>query len=205
MSSLSVASAGPPSVEGGKAMKKDSAHHMGGGWPSAKYDWWNKGKSLDWAIGGELVYGDWVGAYSDITFGVAINGTLKWNLLHKKKLDLALRFAPGLLMGSYDRGRFFDDRFVFGFRGEVGVPISIDVHERVNVIGGVVIPFSIFKVEDFDPHFVVPFLFRAGAEFEANKTFVPFLVFEFGPALIAGEFDTEVDFAFRVWTGVTIW
>jgi hypothetical protein len=48
------------------------------GWPSTSYEWWNKGSGkLDWALGGELVYGPWSGAWDDprIAFAASTFGT----------------------------------------------------------------------------------------------------------------------------------
>jgi len=41
-------------------LKSETVHNTGVGWPSLFYEWWNKGQgNLDWALGAELVYGDW--------------------------------------------------------------------------------------------------------------------------------------------------
>lgn len=58
----STALAGPQSTIGGKRLRSDMVHNTGVGWPSLFYEWWNKGRgNLDWALGAELVYGDWWG------------------------------------------------------------------------------------------------------------------------------------------------
>ena len=58
----STAFAGPQSTIGGKPLKSEMVHNTGVGWPSLFYEWWNKGQgNLDWALGAELVYGDWSG------------------------------------------------------------------------------------------------------------------------------------------------
>jgi hypothetical protein len=58
LSLASPALAGPQSTIGGKRLETDMAHKVGTGWPSTSYEWWNQGRGkLDWALGGELVYG----------------------------------------------------------------------------------------------------------------------------------------------------
>ena len=58
----STAFAGPPSTIGGARLGSDMAHQVRSGWLSTSYEWWNTGKRrLDWALGGELVYGPWSG------------------------------------------------------------------------------------------------------------------------------------------------
>ena len=51
------------SVIGGKKLEEEMVHSAAVGYPSTYYEWWNKGKkNLDWAIIGELVYGDFTAA-----------------------------------------------------------------------------------------------------------------------------------------------
>jgi len=58
-------------------LKSEVVHNTGIGWPSLFYEWWNKGQgNLDWALGAELVYGDWSGAFSDVSVGLAFNAPL---------------------------------------------------------------------------------------------------------------------------------
>ena len=203
--SASTAFAGPPSIEGAKPMGSATAHHVAVGWPSLKYEWWNQGKGLDWALGAELVYGDWVGEYSDINIGAAFNVPLRWHLKHRNKVDIGLRFTPGLLIGEYERGRFRDDLFVIGIRAQLGVPVSVDVHEKVNIITGVSIPFSLFVVEDFQDYFVLPILGRIGVEVKANEKLFPFFLLELGPAIAFFDGNSDANLAFRAWAGLTIW
>jgi hypothetical protein len=103
------------------------------------------------------------------------------------------------LIGGIERRR--DDRFVFGLRGEMGVPITVDLHPKVNLITGGTIPFSVFFVEDSDPYVVLPILARIGAEFQATNTITPWLLFELGPGMAFGKSGAEVEFAFRIWVG----
>lgn len=77
----STAYAGPQSTIGGKRLQSDVVHNTGVAWPSLFYEWWNKGQgNLDWALGAELVYGDWSGAYSDVSVGLAFNAPLRWHI-----------------------------------------------------------------------------------------------------------------------------
>lgn len=200
----STAFAGPPSLTGGKRLQSRTAHHLGVGWPSLTYEWWHSGK-LEWALGAELVYGDWSGAFSDVQIGGAFNIPLRWHLKtrgHRNAItDIAFRFTPGVLVGNIEAPG--DDLFVFGVRGEFAVPVSIDVHERVNIVTGAAIPVSVYFVEDGDPFVVLPLLGRIGVEVGATERIVPWLLFELGPGLAFGDFGTEVEFAFRIWVGTT--
>ncbi|MEW6443875.1 MAG: hypothetical protein AB1640_23265 [bacterium] len=195
-----TAFAGPPSLLGGKPLPGGTAHRVGAGWPSLLYEWWHAGNP-DWAIGGELVYGEWSGEYSDVEIGGAFNVPLRWHIGGGGAVDVAFRLTPGVLFGSAEERR--EDDFVFGLRGEFGIPITIDLSPEVNLVTGVMVPFSAFFVDDADDYVVIPILPRIGAELKATNTITPWLLLELGPAIAAGEFGSDVDFAFRVWVGST--
>jgi len=193
-----TAFAGPASTVGGKEMPVGTSHQVGVGWPSAFYEYWHSGIP-DWAIGAEVVYGDWSGEFSDVEIGGAVNVPFRWHLSKVGGADIAFQVKPGFLLGSMEGGR--DNHFVFGLRSEISLPVSIDLTPKVNLITGGAIPFSVFFVEDRDDYVVVPFLARLGAEWQATESITPWLLFELGPATAFGASDSETEFAFRVWVG----
>lgn len=198
----STALAGPPSLLGGKPMPVGTAHLVGVGWPSLFYEWWHSG-SPEWAIGGELVYGDWSAGFSDVEVGGAVNVAFQWHISKVGAADIAFRLTPGILIGSMEGGR--DDHFVFGMRGEIGFPITIDLTPKVNLITGGAIPLSVLFVEDADDLVVLPILARIGAEVKATPTITPWFLFELGPAMAFGDFASESEFAFRIRVGSAFW
>lgn len=215
MSISNSALAGPQSTIGAKPLKTDTAHNVGVGWPSLFYEWWHKGKGeLDWALGGELVYGDWSGAYSDVAVGFAFNVPLRWHIHTKKHArsttDVGLRFTPGAMVGGSERdnppfGVQLDNRVMGGVRAELAVPVSIDVHERVNVVTGFAMPLTLMFAENVDPWGVIPLLIRMGVEINAAPKVAPFFLFELGPGIGVGNGGSDVDFAFRIWVGTAFW
>jgi hypothetical protein len=131
-------------------LKSEVVHNTGVGWPSLFYEWWNKGQgNLDWALGAELVYGDWSGAFSDVSVGLAFNAPLRWHIHERKRTkattDVGIRFTPGAMVGGSDRRRVPpvgpppNQRVMGGVRAELAVPISVDVHDRVSVVTGATI------------------------------------------------------------------
>lgn len=211
-----TAFAGPQSTIGGKPLKTETAHNVGVGWPSLFYEWWHNGKgTLDWALGGELVYGDWSAAYSDVGVGFALNVPLRWHIHNKRHArsttDVGLRFTPGAMIGGsghHDDPPFAggqNDRVMGGLRAELAVPVSIDVHKRVSVVTGAVIPFTIMFAEGADPWGVIPLLLRMGVEINAAPKVAPFFLLELGPGIGVGSGGSDVDFAFRVWVGTSFW
>ena len=211
-----TAFAGPQSTIGAKPLQTDTAHNVGVGWPSLFYEWWHKGKGkLDWALGGELVYGDWSAAYSDVAVGFAFNVPLRWHIHSrrhaKSTTDVGLRFTPGAMVGGSEGrsaprfGVQLDNRAMGGVRAELAVPVSIDVHERVNVVTGAAIPLTLMFAEGVDPWGVIPLLIRMGVEINAAPKVAPFFLFELGPGIGVGSGGSDVDFAFRIWVGTAFW
>lgn len=212
----STAFAGPQSTIGGKRLKSDTVHNAGVGWPSLFYEWWHRGQgNLDWALGAELVYGDWSGAFSDVSAGLALNAPLRWHVHNRKHAkattDVGIRFTPGAMVGGTDRGPVPpvgvrpDPRVMGGIRAELAVPISIDVHDRVSVVTGATIPLTLMFARDADPWGIIPLLVRMGVEINAAPKVAPFFLFELGPAIRVGNGTSDVDFAFRVWVGTAFW
>ncbi len=196
--------AAPTSLIGGKAMQESNAHYVALGWPSIAYEWWNAGSNMDWAIGGELVYGDWSGEFSNVDIGVAVNIPLRWHLHQEGRTNVAFKLAPGGLIGSVDAPG--SDLFVFGMRAEMGVPISIELNDKVNLITGASVPFTVMFVENADAFVVIPIMPRIGVEFAATPTITPFFLMELGPTIAAGGgFGTEVELGLRAWVGSVFW
>lgn len=212
-----TAFAGPQSTIGGKPLKTETAHNVGVGWPSLFYEWWHNGKGkLDWALGGELVYGDWSGAYSDVAVGFAFNVPLRWHIHHNRHarstVDVGLRFTPGAMVGGSEGRRFAppfggpaDRRVMGGLRAEIAVPVSIDVHERVSVVTGGAIPLTLMFAEGSDPWGIIPLMVRMGVEINAAPKVAPWFLLELGPGIGVGNRGSDVDFAFRVWVGTAFW
>ena len=210
-----TAFAGPQSTVGGKPLTTEMAHNAGVGWPSLFYEWWNNGKgNLDWALGGELVYGDWSAAYSDVAVGFAFNVPLRWHIHHRRHArsttDVGLRFTPGAMVGGSERrapsfGARLDNRVVGGLRAEIAVPVSIDVHDRVSIVTGAAIPLTLMFAKDVNPWGVIPLLVRIGVEINAAPKVAPFFLFELGPGIGVGQGGSDVDFAFRIWVGTAFW
>lgn len=92
-----------------------------------------------------------------------------------------------------------------GLRAELAVPVSIDVHDRVSVVTGAALPFTLMFARDVDPWGIIPLMVRMGVEINAAPKVAPFFLFELGPAIGIGNGVTDVDFAFRIWVGTAFW
>jgi hypothetical protein len=206
----SPALAGPAnSTIGAKKLEEDMVHSGGVGYPSMMYEWWNKGKGkMDWGLSGELVYGDWLAAHTGrfVKIGLGVDGMLRWNFVSNKKPkvqnDFALLVKPGILIAG---NRFGGDSFTFGIKGEIGLPFTIDVHERVTVVTGGFLPIGGYINNAANSSFgEIPILIRLGVEIDAADNVAPWFFFDLGPGIRFGNV-TGTSFAWRLGAGTAFW
>ena len=208
----SPALAGPAnSTIGAKKLEQDMVHSGGVGAPSVFYEWWNKGKGkMDWGLSGELVYTDWLAAHTGrfIKIGLGVNGMLRWNFVSNKKPkvqnDFALLIKPGILIAGNRFGG--DQSFTFGIKGEVGLPFTIDVHERVTVVTGGFLPIGGY-INNLDNSSFgeIPILIRLGVEIDAAENVAPWFFFDLGPGIRFGQGASDTSFAWRLGAGTAFW
>lgn len=209
----SPAMAGPGnSVIGGKKLESDMVHNGGVGYPSLFYEWWNSGKkNLDWAIIGELVYGDFTAAASGpriVKIGFGVDGVMRWRLVTKEKSkvtnDVGLLIKPGIMLGG-NRA----DTFTFGVRGEVGAPVSIDIKDRFAIVTGGYVPITWLINGGSAPSIGwIPLLVRLGVEVKTNKNLAPWFYFDLGPGFQINDWggrSSGARFAWRVGAGTAFW
>jgi hypothetical protein len=201
----STALAGPQSTIGGARLDSDMAHQVRSGWPSTSYEWWNKGKgSLDWALGGELVYGPWSGAWDDPRIAFALYAPLRFHLWNRKrpasKTDLGIRVTPGLMAGSAAT-----QTATVVARAELAVPVSVDVNPKLSVVTGAAVPVDLGWIEGTGFVGAIPLLVRLGLEIKAGPKVAPFILMEVGPGFGFGQGPSDVSLAARLWAGTTFW
>ena len=217
----SPALAGPDnSTIGAKKLEEDMVHSLGVGYPSLFYEWWNKGPGrLDWGLSGELVYGDWAAfTTGERAFGVRIrgrlirigfgaSGMLRFHLATKQRPkvtnDTAIIFKPGILVAGNTQ-----DTFTFAIKTEVGVPFTVDVHDRITFVTGGYIPLTAYINNDIPNGVTLPLLIRLGLEIDAGEKVAPWFYFDLGPGInfITGANSfTDTDFAFRIGAGTAFW
>lgn len=197
--------AGPQSTIGGAPLESEMVHKVATGWPSTSYEWWNNGRGkLDWALGGELVYGPWSGAWDDPRIAFAMYAPLRFHLWeHQRaasKTDLGFRVTPGLMAGS----AAYKVATVVA-RMELAVPVTVDVHQKLSVVTGGAIPIDLGWVEGTGFIGAIPLLVRLGLEIKAGKRTAPFVLIEVGPGIGFGRGSSDVTLAARIWAGTSFW
>ena len=102
-------------------------------------------------------------------------------------------------------GAMEDLTFTFGIKGEVGLPFTIDVHERVTVVTGGFLPIGGYINTDLGNFGEVPILIRMGVEIDAADNVAPWFFFDLGPTVGFGSGGSSVDFAWRIGAGTAFW
>jgi hypothetical protein len=98
------------------------------------------------------------------------------------------------------------DSFTFGIAGEALVPVSLDVHERVNVVVGGAFIIKGYINNNNVPNFgEIPLLVRMGVEIKANENVAPWFYFDLGPGIFFGEGASGAGFAWRIGAGTAFW
>ena len=99
------------------------------------------------------------------------------------------------------------DTFTFGIKGEVGLPFTIDVHERVTVVTGGFLPIGGYIADNIVNFAEIPILIRLGVEIMANDNVAPWFFFDLGPGIrIFGEnAGSDTSFAWRLGAGTAFW
>ena len=130
---------------------------------------------------------------------------VRWHLAtrpHDKiTTDIAIVAKPGILIAG-NRG----DTFTFGIAGEALVPVSLDVHERVDVVVGGAFIIKGYINSQFNNFGEIPLLFRLGVEIMANEKVSPWFYFDLGPGIgFGGGGGGNVGFAWRLAAGTNFW
>jgi len=131
------------------------------------------------------------------------------HLLHRDRVDEGLHVSRDYASPENCRGWGLNlvsrAGAIGGQVGELGVPVSIDVHERVSVVTGGYVPFTYFINKTFDDRGLVPLLIRMGVEIKANENVAPWFFFDLGPGIWFGSGTSDATFAWRIGAGATFW
>ena len=110
-----------------------------------------------------------------------------------------LLIKPGILIAGSRA-----DQFTFGIKGEVGLPFTIDVHERVTVVTGGFLPMGGYFASGNNSG-EIPILIRLGVEIDAAEKVAPWFFFDLGPGIAFGGGGSDVGFAWRLGAGTAFW
>jgi hypothetical protein len=170
------------SAEGWSAMSGETIGTGGAmvwgqaGWPGISADLaWGTSPTLD--LGGRFTFNYGEEGITDTgVLGLKFQFTLRTQLLHKPKYDLALRFDPGLLL------YFPSNRTIVGLTFPVGLELGFPISPVVRVNGSFDLPFWI----TFSPsptQAFIPILFGGGVEYLVEKDLALTARLKMGPTI----------------------
>jgi hypothetical protein len=142
------------------------------------------------------------------SIGLVLGVPMRWNLLSKGIVDLAIRFQPSLFMGytpdhHWHHHYWWHGHFYYiGLGLDLGVPIGIKVHPRVTILTGMSIPASIFFISDPESaNGAIPVAIHIGTEVHITNNLNFLFLIRVGPAIFFGE-HTDVDAYLNVYAGI---
>ena len=126
-----------------------------------------------------------------VNLGMQLTAPMRFSLLNRGGATIGLRFEPGF-------GFAFEPDFNFAVLGNVGVALGARVSRLVTVGGGIDFPMAIFV----DPFiFVLPILFGPMLEVHPTPNLAITADFKMGPAFIAVNNASDVEFALKLAIG----
>jgi len=174
--------AGEASAQSGSAMSGQTLGTGAGliwgqaGWPGISADLaYGTSPTLD--LGGRFTFNYGEEGITDTgVLGLKFQFTLRTQLVHKAKFDLALRFDPGLLL------YFPSDRTIVGVTFPVGLEFGFPISPVFRATGSLDLPFWI----TFSPsptQAFIPLLFGGGVEYLVEKELALTARLKMGPTI----------------------
>jgi hypothetical protein len=134
--------------------------------------------------------------------GLRLNGVVRLELVEEDKLNIGVRVSPGFFV-------YFDEVYNYWHRTEIearfgfSLPVELVagflVLPNLTVHAGIAMPIGFQLTESFV--FLMPMLPGFGAEYRVNDALSLTFDSRFGPNIVIGEDNADVDFAFRMLVG----
>ena len=164
------------------------------GWPGISADLaYGVSHTLD--LGGRFTfnYGE-EGITDTSVLGLKFQFTLRTQLLHKPKFDLALRFDPGLLL------YFPNSTTVAGMTFPVGLEMGFPINPKLRLAGTFDLPFWV--TFNNPARFFAPILFGGGVEYLLQHDLAVTFRLKMGPTIASGSFPRNTYFTLYLLAGI---
>jgi hypothetical protein len=156
------------------------------GWPGISADLaYGVSPTLD--LGGRFTfnYGE-EGITDTSVLGLKFQFTLRTQLLHKPKFDLALRFDPGLLL------YFPNSTTIVGMTFPIGLEAGFPISPKLRLAGTFDLPFWV--TFNSPGRFFAPILFGGGVEYIIQHDLAVTFRLKMGPTIASGSFTRNTYF-----------
>ena len=166
--------------------------HAQFGWPGVFIGYLH-GQSQNLDVGGTFgfVYGaEWT---THVNPGLKLAGAFRLSFVDNGKINVGIRFDPGLNM-------YFRDQFMFGIAMPIALAIGVSAGDAIMINFGLRMPMGIFFVPDF--LFTLPILTGVGVEYHVDSHISVTLNTGFGPEIEAVSRGSTTEFAFETLAGI---
>jgi hypothetical protein len=183
---------GAAAAQGWSAQAGETIGNGGGlfwaqfGWPGISADLaYGVSPTLD--LGGRFTfnYGE-EGLTETSVLGLKFQFTLRTQLVHKPKFDLALRFDPGLLL------YFPNNTTTVGMTFPIGLEMGFPITPKLRLSGTFDLPFWV--TFNSPSRFFAPILFGGGVEYLLQRDLAVTFRLKMGPTIASGGFNRNTFF-----------
>jgi hypothetical protein len=183
---------GAAAAQGWSAQAGETIGNGGGlfwaqfGWPGISADLaYGVSPTLD--LGGRFTfnYGE-EGLTDTSVLGLKFQFTLRTQLVHKPKFDLALRFDPGLLL------YFPNNTTTVGMTFPIGLEMGFPITPKLRLSGTFDLPFWV--TFNGPSRFFAPILFGGGVEYLLQRDLAVTFRLKMGPTIATGGFNRNTFF-----------
>ena len=171
------------STLGGKLLRADDRVLTAGvGLPDifAQYNFGST-SSFNPAIKGEFFYSA-SGLHLGDAIGFGVSAPMRFAIMDQGEFRLAVKVEPGLLLN-------FANNVALGFRFGLGLPMSLSVDRRINILFGINMPMGLLLIFAGKTYvaFYLPIHFGFGVEVKLKRDWAVFAMAEGGPVIYAGD------------------
>lgn len=125
--------------------------------------------------------------------GLKMAGLIRLNLMDNGKINVGLRFDPGITM-------YFSNDFYFGLATPIALVLGVEAGDAIMINFGIDMPMTIFFTPDV--FFSLPILTGVGLEYHVDPKLSITLNTGFGPDILTGSGRSHTEFAFKTLAGI---
>lgn len=169
------------------------------GWPGLSFTYLH-GSSANLDFGGSFTFNYGFEGTTHTSPGLKFAGIVRLNLLDTGKINLGLRFDPGITMYFGNHYYWRDNTVAFGISTPIQLAIGVEAGDAMMINFGIDMPMCIFFTPDVV--FEMPILTGIGLEYHVDPRLSITLNTGFGPDVFIGNGGSDTQFAFKTLAGI---